>query len=68
MDERLALSKLALNTYGMPSLSVTRTYSAAAVKAKSLDSSTLMPPKSTKGLRLSTAMDWMWMVDMVRSE
>ncbi|MNJ71382.1 hypothetical protein D3C77_679210 [compost metagenome] len=36
----------------MPSFSVTRTYSAQAVRAKSWDSRTLMPPKRTKGAEL----------------
>src|SRR6185503_18542606 len=36
----------------MPSLLVTRTYSSAARRARSFDSSTLMPPNSTNGALL----------------
>src|SRR5690606_30213162 len=40
----------------MPSLLVTRTYSSQDCSARSRDSSTLMPPNSTKGRLLSTLM------------
>ncbi|MNX79608.1 hypothetical protein D3C86_1112440 [compost metagenome] len=55
MEERFALSQLALNTNGMPSLLVTSTYFSHTAIAMSRDSSTFMPPNSTKGLSLATS-------------
>lgn len=49
MDERFALSKDALNTYGMPSFAVSSTKIAATSMTMSSASITFMPPISTNG-------------------
>src|SRR5579863_989262 len=53
IDERLALSKLALNTKGIPSARVTVTKWSATSSSTSRSSITLMPPISTNGRSLA---------------